>query len=119
MQAGHTASSVGRGGAQYRVLLFGIHTKIQYLKKLVTLKTTFDFFLLYLKKSFSRASSTNVSVHFIHKSGKTIPLKVLDKLNVYFCQFFFIRFIVSFVIVRLLSWIMCILYDLSTHTNNT
>ena len=57
----------------------GLDTKNQKLKKLLTFAFTFAFLKYPFKDIFSRASSSDVSAHFIAKSPSTfISLKELD-----------------------------------------
>ena len=60
---------------------FGLYSRIQELIVLLRFASTLDFFQYVFKDIVSRAISSDVSVHFFHKSLCTIftQLDVLDK----------------------------------------
>ena len=65
---------------------------------LATFASIFDFFQYAFNNYISRASSSDVSVHFFHKSSCAISvlLEVLDKF--YKMTFYFVNFFVCFTI---------------------
>ena len=73
-------------------LCFGLYTKIQKLIVLPRFASILDFFQYAFKDIILRANSSEVSVHFFHKSSCAlfIPLDVLDK---FYKILFFLKFL--------------------------
>ena len=74
---------------------------------LATFASILDFFHYAFKRIILRASSSEVSVHFFHKSlsAISIPLDVHDKF--YKMTFYFVNFFVCFTISVIYSFCLC------------
>ena len=82
---------------------FGLYTRIQKLIMLSTFESIFDFFQYAFKDIISRVSSSDVLVHFFHKSSCAISIRsdVLHKF--YKMIFYFVHFLFA-------SLYICILF---------
>ena len=84
---------------------FGLYTTIQKLIVLPRFASILDFFQYAFKDIISRANSSDVSVHFFHKSSFAIfiPLDELDK----FYKIVFVKFLFASLLLLCIFFCYC------------